>query len=121
MARRLLLAASVSAAQTVKVDLAVLSFVIQVAGFLALLAGGYGGFVRLQEGLKHIRERVDEHIASDKEEFSELRLASKADQAAAANINEQVREARWELRQLQSWRDRLEQRNGPGPQPPMGA
>ena len=113
------------------IDVSVLTLIFQAVGFLVTICLGYGGFVALRkdvehqtkdtaETLKRIEENQRQHAADDKEQFGELRLVMKADQAAAANIHAALRETQWELSNLQKWRDRMESRNGPGSQPGTG-
>lgn len=100
-----------------QLDVAHLSLLFQAAGFLALVCGGYGAFVALRKDAEHhakALERIEgnqqQHAADDKEQFAEIRLAMKADQAATANLHTDLKEARWELAGLQKWRDRQEER-----------
>jgi hypothetical protein len=105
--------------------------------FLGVLAGIYGAFIRLQEGQKHnrelferelktlrehfdvaiasIRERVDDHIHNDREDFAELRLVMKADQAASANIHAAQQDTNYRVKSLEEFRQRVERRNGSQP------
>jgi hypothetical protein len=106
----------------VKIDASVFSLIFQTVGFLVTICLGYGGFVALKKDVEHLTksvERIEEnqakHALEDKERFTEIGVLMKADQAATANIHESVRDTRWELRNLQDWRDRIERRNGPQP------